>query len=451
MATLVAQRHSRTIYEADGVTESWNFTFSGGYLDRAHVKASVTVGEVTTQVPITTANFIGDYQLRITPAVADGAILTIYRDTPKNLPLVDFTDGSGLTEIALDTNAKQAVFIAAESADSIGNLDVTSAVAAAESAAVSAASAADNAAYVAAAVGTLSAAVTIVRYNGGTAVYTLPVAAPSKDLVDVYIDGVYQQKNTFSLTGLTLTLTEAAPSGTANVEVKVTTAVTVVGEPGPQGPPGPKGDQGDPGPPGASGSGTGDMLASVYDINDNGIVDAAETVPWSGVSGKPSTFTPSEHTHTAAQVSDSTSVGRAVLTATDTAAARAVIGAGVGDVTLTGNQSISGKKTFTFGSQVDAGSSGTAVTVSFTNGQKQKLSLTGNAAITLAFPAGVGNYQLILHQDATGGRTVTWPGVSLWVGGATQPAINTAANGYTLVSVYWDGTAVWLGAVKVNA
>lgn len=47
--------------------------------------------------------------------------------------------------------------------------------------------------------------------------------------------------------------------------------------------------------------GTGaDMFKSVYDTNNNGKVDNAEkadSVPWSGVTGKPSTFTPASHTH----------------------------------------------------------------------------------------------------------------------------------------------------------
>lgn len=46
----------------------------------------------------------------------------------------------------------------------------------------------------------------------------------------------------------------------------------------------------------------GDMLKSVYDTNNDGIVDAASSVPWSGVTGKPSTFTPNSHTHTIANV-----------------------------------------------------------------------------------------------------------------------------------------------------
>ncbi|WP_020620254.1 hypothetical protein [Paenibacillus daejeonensis] len=48
------------------------------------------------------------------------------------------------------------------------------------------------------------------------------------------------------------------------------------------------------------GAGYGDMTKSVYDTNDNGKIDAAEaadTVPWLGVSGKPATFAPNAHDH----------------------------------------------------------------------------------------------------------------------------------------------------------
>lgn len=50
--------------------------------------------------------------------------------------------------------------------------------------------------------------------------------------------------------------------------------------------------------------GYGDMAKTVYDTNNNGIVDKAEAVEWSGVLNKPSTFTPSTHKHTKAQISD---------------------------------------------------------------------------------------------------------------------------------------------------
>lgn len=45
---------------------------------------------------------------------------------------------------------------------------------------------------------------------------------------------------------------------------------------------GPPGPQGVPGTPGSAG---GDMLKSVYDVDDDNIVDNSEAVPWAGVVG----------------------------------------------------------------------------------------------------------------------------------------------------------------------
>lgn len=51
---------------------------------------------------------------------------------------------------------------------------------------------------------------------------------------------------------------------------------------------------------------SGDMLKSIYDTDNNGVVDAAETVPWSGVIGKPAAFPPSAHSHGAADIMSGT-------------------------------------------------------------------------------------------------------------------------------------------------
>ena len=54
-----------------------------------------------------------------------------------------------------------------------------------------------------------------------------------------------------------------------------------------------------------TGFGAGDMARSVYDTDNDGKVDAAEaadSVPWAGVTGKPTSFTPATHSHTIAQV-----------------------------------------------------------------------------------------------------------------------------------------------------
>lgn len=109
---------AHTAYDADGVTTTWNFNFTGGYLDPSHVKAYTVTAGLTTFLG--TVPLAGPAQALLVPALPVGTEVHIYRDTPKDLPIVDFTDGSSLTEIALDTNAKQAVFIAAEASDYAG-------------------------------------------------------------------------------------------------------------------------------------------------------------------------------------------------------------------------------------------------------------------------------------------------------------------------------------------
>jgi len=52
------------------------------------------------------------------------------------------------------------------------------------------------------------------------------------------------------------------------------------------------------------GGGSGDMTKAVYDTDSDGIVDAAESAPWAGLTGVPATFPPSAHSHVAANVSD---------------------------------------------------------------------------------------------------------------------------------------------------
>jgi len=110
-------------YPGDGTTTIWNINFAGGYLSRTHVKAYLQDeedGGNQTIVNLTDDNFVGPNQLEITPAVPVGRRLTIYRDTPKDLPLVDFTNGSLMNERNLDRLAQQAVFVSAEMVDRFG-------------------------------------------------------------------------------------------------------------------------------------------------------------------------------------------------------------------------------------------------------------------------------------------------------------------------------------------
>lgn len=120
MPSPIRQLLSQTSYDADGTTTVWDFSFASGYIDKSHVKAFyLDINGARTDVTVTLGMFIGDFQLSITPALAVGNELTIYRDTPKDAPLVNFADKAVVTEAALDLMATQAVFVAAEASDGL--------------------------------------------------------------------------------------------------------------------------------------------------------------------------------------------------------------------------------------------------------------------------------------------------------------------------------------------
>lgn len=103
-------------FTGDGVTTQWEINFSGGYIDQAHVKAFSTDPLTDVDTP-RTLTFTGPNTVEITPAVPNTHILEIYRDTPKEAPLVDYTDGAIVNARNLDRTAQQSVFVAAETTD----------------------------------------------------------------------------------------------------------------------------------------------------------------------------------------------------------------------------------------------------------------------------------------------------------------------------------------------
>jgi hypothetical protein len=120
MATLTEQLYSQNHWVGiDGVQTTWNFTFSGGYIFPEHVKAYyLDAAGARVEVTVTEDMLIGEFQLEVDPPVpATATRFVIYRNTPKDLPLVDFEGGSQVTEANLDRAAKQAIFVAAEVLD----------------------------------------------------------------------------------------------------------------------------------------------------------------------------------------------------------------------------------------------------------------------------------------------------------------------------------------------
>ena len=84
----------------------------------------------------------------------------------------------------------------------------------------------------------------------------------------------------------------------------------------------------------------------------------------------------------------------------------------------------------------------TAITVDLANGTVQNLTLTGNATITMPTAVAGKSFIIILSQDATGSRTVTWSTVS-WPS-ATAPTITSTASKRDIFSFFSNGTS-WFG------
>lgn len=86
---------------------------------------------------------------------------------------------------------------------------------------------------------------------------------------------------------------------------------------------------------------------------------------------------------------------------------------------------------------------GTAYTIDITNGTLQILTLTGNCTFTFPTATSGKTFMLLLKQDATGGRTVTWPASVKWPG-STAPTITSTANKLDKYVFTADGTN-WYG------
>jgi hypothetical protein len=89
-----------------------------------------------------------------------------------------------------------------------------------------------------------------------------------------------------------------------------------------------------------------------------------------------------------------------------------------------------------------------AVNLALNLGRLHDLTLTGN--VTLSFSgagAGGGEFRLVLRQDATGGRAVTWPASVKWPGGAA-PALGAAAGAVSLLRFVTPDGATWFGVAE---
>jgi hypothetical protein len=88
--------------------------------------------------------------------------------------------------------------------------------------------------------------------------------------------------------------------------------------------------------------------------------------------------------------------------------------------------------------------SSTAITLDLANGTVQIITLTGNATITMPTATAGKSFIIMLKQDATGSRSVTWSTVKY--AGGTAPTITATASRMDILSFFADGTN-WYGTL----
>lgn len=86
----------------------------------------------------------------------------------------------------------------------------------------------------------------------------------------------------------------------------------------------------------------------------------------------------------------------------------------------------------------DNGNSGTSKTIDWSNGDRQKLTISGNVTISYSNAIAGQILTLELVENATGNFTITLP-TSKWPNGAAG-VFTTTANAKNLLVVFYDGT-----------
>ena len=114
-----------------------------------------------------------------------------------------------------------------------------------------------------------------------------------------------------------------------------------------------------------------------------------------------------------------------------------------GDGAFSGNltaDNILINNTVVFASEYDNGNSGDSFAIDWSNGNKQKITLTESPTATFVDPAGVGNFLLKVAQ-VSGSDLITWPTV-LWPSGTT-PTLSVGASAIDIITFYYDGSSYY--------
>ena len=115
-------------------------------------------------------------------------------------------------------------------------------------------------------------------------------------------------------------------------------------------------------------------------------------------------------------------------------------------VTLTNKTVEAGTFTNGYTEEVATANTSTAYTIDLAGGSVQILTLTGNCTYTFPTPVAGKSFILVQKQDATGGRTVTWPASVDWPAATAPTLTSTALRADKFVFTAIDSSN-WLGSV----
>lgn len=84
-------------------------------------------------------------------------------------------------------------------------------------------------------------------------------------------------------------------------------------------------------------------------------------------------------------------------------------------------------------------SDGATITFNLANGAIHSTTLGGNRTLAVSNPTAGQSFMVILKQDGTGSRTVTWWSGIKWID-ATVPTLTTTASRTDIFMFFYDGT-----------
>lgn len=134
--------------------------------------------------------------------------------------------------------------------------------------------------------------------------------------------------------------------------------------------------------------------------------------------------------------------------ATKTAPSGTVVGT-TDTQTLTNKTVEAGTFTNGYTEETVTANTSTAYTVDLANGSVQILTLTGNCTFTFPTATAGKGFTMLLKQDGTGSRTVTWPSSVKWPASTAPTITSTASKGDKFVFV-GDGTYWWASSAGQN-